>query len=628
MVREQDDFYQALNGQWIDQAEIPADKPATGGFYDLLQTIEDQERDALADFEDGKTKTPAELANFVAFHRLTADWQKREADGVKPLQDELAPLKKLNSWTDFQKQEGTLINQAYTTPLALWVGPDSKNTAINELWLGGPDLILPDVTTYDDEEERERLLGVWSKMVVKLLEATGYSTDEAQTMTNQAIELDAQLAERESSNEELSDYWKNYHPTTLADLKKRLPDYDLGKVLTAVLPDQPDQVIVHDAKFWDQAADIYRPGNFDRFKSWMIIQAVLESAPFLTNDLRVLAGTYGRELSGAKEAANPAKAAFKQAHAFFASVVGLWYGEKFFGPKAKADVTSMVKSLIQVYQDRFDENDWLSPKTLTKAKIKLAALKIKVGYPDYIPPYLTERQVDTDASVLANIARFSQEAQAEHFKRWHQEPDERVWSMPADLVNAYYSPSFNQIVFPAAILQAPFYSLDQPSSANYGGIGTVIAHEITHAFDTNGARFDEHGNLKEWWQPEDFKHFEAQTKLIEDQFDGLPSAGATVNGHLTVSENVADLGGISAALTAAQRQPDFDARIFFENLAKIWRQKASDQFLELLAAIDVHAPAKLRVNVPVKNFDLFFETFGIQPGDGMWQDPKDRVQIW
>lgn len=200
--------------------------------------------------------------------------------------------------------------------------------------------------------------------------------------------------------------------------------------------------------------------------------------------------------------------------------------------------------------------------------------------------------------------------------------------MPAHMVNAYYDPQQNQIVFPAAILQAPFYSLDQSSSANYGGIGAVIAHEISHAFDTNGASFDENGSLNDWWTEEDYEAFKERTQKVVDEFNGLDSYGAKVNGKLTVSENVADLGGVAAALAAAKRDADFSAKDFFESWATIWRQKARPEIMQLLAASDVHGPAKFRVNVTVSNFDDFYTTFDVQPSDKMYRAPEDRVMIW
>ncbi|MFC4761261.1 M13-type metalloendopeptidase [Fructobacillus durionis] len=626
-TRYQDDFYQAVNGEWIDQAKIPADRPVTGGFYDLVEGIEKEERRVLAAIEAGNEKTPAALQEFVKMHQLTKDWDKRAATEKAEIKKFLQPLLDLQSWQDLQKREAELVKESYTTVLEATISPDSKNTSRNELWLASPDLILPDTTSYDNQEQKETLLSTWSKMVKELLEHLDLAEEGAEWV-DQALAFDQLLADRESSSEELSDSWKNYHPMTVEEANAKVPAVTLAKTLEGLVGQVPDKVIVYDGPFFEKAKEVYTEENFAIVKGWMIIQNLLEIAGLLGNDTRVMAGQYGRALSGTKEAVQPAKSAFRQARAFFSQVVGKWYGENYFGPKAKADVEKMVQELIKVYEGRFDQIDWLSDETRAKAKVKLAALAVKVGYPEKLPAYLEERKVDAKASLVDNVQRFSKEAVAEHFAKWGKQPDKSRWGMSADTVNAYYSPDFNQIVFPAAILQAPFYDLKQTASQNFGGIGTVIAHEITHAFDTNGARYDEKGNLKEWWTKEDFAHFEEKTEAVVQAFDGLDSAGAKVNGHLTVSENVADLGGVSAALAATKASGDADVKAFFENFATLWRQKAEPKYLALLATIDVHAPAKLRTNVTVKNFDDFERAFDVQEGDGMYLAPEKRIQIW
>lgn len=627
VVKYQDDFYQAVNQEWLNQAEIPADKPVTGGFYDLADKIEDLERATVKEIEAGQ-KAVAALDQFVALHQLTKDWDRRGQDEAAQVQQFLQPLLKIENWDDFQAAEGQLILDSYTTPLSLTVSPDSKNTARNELWLANPGLILPDTTSYQDEDSKKDLLATWSTMVAGLLQRFGFAEKEAQKLVEETLAFDQILADSESSRETLSDYWKNYHPTALADLTEQFTDYRIAAVIEKVLGQKPEKVIIFDGAFFDKANTIYQEKNFALIKSWSIVQNMLDIAKLLGNQSRIDAGVFGRKLSGAKEAVDADKAAFRQARSFFAQIVGRWYGQTYFGEAAKKDVEKMVQDLIGVYDGRFDQQKWLSAATREKAKVKLAALQVKVGYPDQIPAYLENRKVDVHKSLLENVEDFSKAAVADHFSQWGQAPDTSRWEMPGDLVNAYYSPEFNQIVFPAAILQAPFYDYHQSSSQNFGGIGTVIAHEITHAFDTNGARYDEHGNLKEWWTKGDFEHFEQKTQAVIAAFDGQDSAGAKINGHLTVSENVADLGGVSAALAAAKEQKDFDAKAFFENFATLWRQKAAPAYLAMLAKIDVHAPAKLRTNVILPNFDDFHQTYGIQAGDGMWLDPEKRIQIW
>ena len=287
-----------------------------------------------------------------------------------------------------------------------------------------------------------------------------------------------------------------------------------------------------------------------------------------------------------------------------------------------------MATMIEVYKNRLAQNDWLTPETRDKAIVKLNVIKPYIGYPDELPERYSRKVVDENLTLFENAQKLSQIDIAYSWSKWNQPVDYKEWGMPAHMVNAYYNPQKNLIVFPAAILQAPFYDLHQSSSANYGGIGAVIAHEISHAFDTNGASFDENGSLNNWWTEHDYQAFTERTQKVIDQFEGQDSYGAKVNGKLTVSENVADLGGIAAALEAAKKEADFSAEEFFTNFARIWRMKGREEYMKLLASVDVHAPAKLRTNVQLPNFDDFFTTFDVQEGDGMWRSPGDRVIIW
>ena len=288
----------------------------------------------------------------------------------------------------------------------------------------------------------------------------------------------------------------------------------------------------------------------------------------------------------------------------------------------------MVEQMVKIYQQRLAQNDWLGEKTRAKAILKLDRLGIQVGYPDQIPALYDQLKVDEQATLLENMIQLGKTAAKEMFSRWNQPVDRLRWEMSAATVNAYYHPFKNIIVFPAAILQAPFYSLKQTSSENYGGIGAVIAHEISHAFDNNGALFDEYGNLNNWWTEADLAHFKQLAQKMIAEFDGLPFAGQKVNGKLTVSENIADAGGLSCALAAAKEEDDFDARQFFINWARIWRMKATDQYMQLLLSIDVHSPNKLRANVQAQNQAEFYQAFNVQAGDGMYLAPEKRVNIW
>ena len=291
----------------------------------------------------------------------------------------------------------------------------------------------------------------------------------------------------------------------------------------------------------------------------------------------------------------------------------------------------MVQQMIQIYQERLSKNEWLEEETKKTAILKLNRLGIHVGYPEEIPSiysrFITTSKAD-GGSLIENVEQFNKITSDYSFSRYNQKVDRNEWEMSADTVNAYYHPQKNVIVFPAAILQAPFYDFKQSRSANYGGIGAVIAHEISHAFDNNGAKFDELGNLNDWWTETDLAHFEELTKQMIEQFDDIPFGNGKVNGTLTVSENIADAGGLSCALEAAQLEEDFSGTDLFENWARIWRQKSQEQYIDLLLAVDVHSPNKLRANIQVKNSDEFYHLYDITKSDAMYLEPEKRISIW
>lgn len=624
------DLYAAVNGDWAKQATIPSDHASTGGFMDLVDNIE---QTLMSDFKALLTgeRAPgnAEMAEFKKFYALTRDFDRREADGATPLKPYLAKIEKLTSYADLSAQLADWYRQGLPTPINLGVEPDMKHTSQYALYADAPSLILPDKTYYaKDNPAAKQLLPIYTEMATKLLTMVGYSAATAAEHVARAKQFDALIAPHVKSSEESADYVKDYNPFALTDLLAKIPELDLKPAILALLNDTPDQVIVPQPTYFNALAAILTPANFDRLKSWMLVKTVIGASGTLTEDFRQIGGTYGRALSGRKEARSKEKAAYYLATNYYDQVVGDYYGHKYFGETAKADVHAMVLKMIAVYQRRLKANDWLSKATREKAIVKLEKLTIKVGYPDQIDPLYAKFTVDSTASLFANTQRFDEIQLADMFGHWGQPVDRKKWDMSANTVNAYYSPSNNEIVFPAAILQAPFYSLDQSNSANYGGIGAVMAHEISHAFDNNGAQFDEFGNLNNWWTDADLAHFKDLSKAMIDEFDGIPFAGQKVNGTLTVSENIADAGGLSCALEAAKTADEVDLADFFINWANVWRMKATTEYMQLLLSIDVHAPAELRANVQVKNLDDFYTTFGVQPGDGMYLAPENRVKIW
>ncbi|HJE14902.1 MAG TPA: M13 family peptidase [Lapidilactobacillus dextrinicus] len=633
VTRAQDNLYLSVNGEWAKTAEIPADRSTTGGFADLAVGVEERLLADFAKFRQDLTqvKTP-ELQEAVKLNQLALDFKKRDADGTRPADAMLNKLDKLQNWSDVNQHLADLIKDGTALPFSLGVEPDMKNTSVYLLYVDVPGLILPDKTYYAaDNESGQQLLAVWSEMAIAVLQKFGYDETQATQLVDQAKAFDAAIVPFVKNSEELADYTKQYNPYEFADFLKLTPEIDFATAIPEILASTPEKIVLTQPKYFENLSKLVTPATFDQYKSWLIVNEILSTTGFLSEELRQLGGTYGRAISGQKEAANQEKHAYRLANGYFSDVVGQYYGATYFGDTARQDVTVMIKTMINVYKKRLANNAWLSQATKDKAIIKLNNIVIKVGYPDQVRAIYSQLKIKTAAEggdLLNNILNLAKIFRLDNFAKIKQPVDRTRWAMPGNLVNACYDPSFNDITFPAAILQAPFYSLGQTNSQNYGGIGAVIAHEISHAFDNNGAKFDEQGNMVNWWTDADYAAFEERTQAMIQEFDGISYAGSQVNGKLVISENVADGGGLSCALEAAKEDDDVDLKAFFNNWAKVWRIKATNEYRQLLLSIDVHAPGPLRANVQAQNMDDFYQAFDVTEQDGMWLAPEDRVNIW
>ncbi|MCX2454909.1 M13 family metallopeptidase [Lacticaseibacillus nasuensis] len=628
-ARYQDDLYQAVNGEWQETAVIPADQSRTGGFNDLA---DDVEKKLMADFAavaaGTKPAPDAEFGQAVALYQKASDWATRDAAGIQPVLNRLSALQAVADFTSFNESAASLSNELFPLPFTFSVDPDMKNTKQNAVTLSGPSLILPDTTYYaDGNAQAAKLRQVWHDMATKVLAQTDLSTADQATYVADAEAFDNELAKHVKSNEEWADYPKAYNPQSFAEVAKQFGDFDFTDFAATVFPAKPDPVIVADPRFLAEFTQLFSADTYSRYQHWAYVTELLSNTGYLSNDLRILGGTYGRALSGSPEAPSQAKHAYRLANQFFSEPVGIYYGRTYFGEAAKADVTNLVEKMIATYKRRLG-NSWLSDATKTKAITKLDTMVLKMGYPDAADPVYAKLSVAPADDLLTAVTKLAQVRHADNLAKLTKPVNRNEWAMPGHLVNACYDPSRNDITFPAAILQAPFYALKQTASENLGGIGAVIAHEISHGFDNNGAQFDEFGNLSNWWTDADYAQFKTKTQQMIDEFDGLETEGGKVNGRLIVSENIADAGGLAAALETAQNLPDADLRAFFMNWARIWRQKARVEFQQFMLAIDVHAPAKLRANIQPRNLDAWYETFDVQPGDGMYLEPAKRVHIW
>lgn len=623
-----EDFYEAVNGEWLKTAVIPADMPVTGGFNDLVVKTENI---LIKDFNENNLDKYSDsmMKEFIKFYNLTKNMEKRKEEGVKGLIPYVEKLENLKDFNDFNNIITEWVINGFSLPFSLVVSADMKDAVNNALYLDVPSIILPDKTYYSEEHpKKEELLQKFKEMSLNILGMYGMAKDKALNLVNDMFEFDKLLYPNMKTSVELADYTKVYNVRNLEEVEKYSDFISFNKIIKNIFGFIPNKVIVTEPVFYEKYNEIIKKENFKLLKSWLIVKLILGNTSSLTNEMRIEGGSYTRYLSGVDEAQNIEKYSYYFATGIYSDVISVYYGEKYFGEKAKKDVHNMVVSMIEVYKDRLAKNNWLNEETSKNAIKKLEKFGILVGYPDKYSEVYNKLVLNENKTFFENVIDFKAYLAKDKLDSLAKPVDKSKWHMPSNMVNAYYDPTGNLICFPAAILQAPFYSIEQTKSENYGGIGAVIGHEISHAFDNNGAKFDEKGNLNNWWTKEDFEVFDNKAKDMINQFDGIPFGSSKVNGKLTVSENIADAGGLSCSLEALKRTGDFNLEEFFVNFAKIWCMKAKPEYIDLLLSVDVHAPGRLRATIQPKNLEEFYETFDIIEGDKMYLAPEKRVSIW
>lgn len=569
------------------------------------------------------------LKKAVELYKLARDFKRRNEDGAKPIQADLTLLESIRDFADFNLKAADLFKASFALPFVLNVDADMKNTKINVLQFIGPSTFLPDTTTYKSDAA-EQLLGVLSKQSVNLLKMAGVSEDQAKEYVEDALKFDKKISEVVKSTEEWADYPAMYNPTSMEDFEGKIHDFKIDYFLKEALGEVPDRIIVTEPRFLEHFDELINEDNFDEIKGWMIVKFINGAAAYLSQDFREAAFPFSQALTGQPELASQEKQAYRLANSVFSEVVGVYYGRTYFGEEAKKDVLTMIHQMLDVYEKRIRENDWLSEETKHKAIVKLRALILKIGYPDKIEEIYNRLNVTPEnegGSLYSNVRAADIEQVKYNVEKLHKPVDRTVWLMPGNLVNACYDPQRNDLTFPAAILQAPFYDLKQDRAENFGGIGTVIAHEVSHAFDNNGAQFDEYGNMKNWWTDEDYAEFKKRTQAEIDLFDGIKYGPVTLNGKQIVSENIADQGGLTAAVEANKGE-NGDMKKLFENFARIWANKQLTESIKTQVSVDVHAPGPERANVQSQCQEEFYKAFDVKEGDGMWLDPEKRVVIW
>lgn len=629
LLRE--NYYEAVNKDWLEKAVIPSDKPSMSAFVELHLEIEELLLELASKWDQDQTGLNDHLLNFVKLHKMTKDFDKRSELGVKPFKQIEELLSKVNSLKDLEEDFANLVYSSIDLPIWFSVMQDFMNSNNQVLYFGATGLFLPDTSYYHNEQMHAQLMPMFKMTTMQVLKLYGLSDEVANKLLEEAVQFDALLVPVTKSSVEAADYVKMYNPLTREEVKDKVNTLNILKIADTLVGEEIDKLVVTNLDFIEKFDEIINEENFELLKSWLLVSNYLAFASYLTEELRVAGGAFGRAMSGIQAPQAKEKAAFYSAYNSFSQVVGLYYGEHYFGPQAKEDVRHMVFEMIEVYKNRIRVNDWLQQETKEKAIKKVETLTVHVGYPDELPSYYDHfivKGYEEGSNLLTEKVKMSEFVIKDRYAKYNKEPNKNLWQMPASMVNAYYSPQNNQIVFPAAILQKPYYSLDQHPSENYGGIGAVMAHEISHAFDNNGAKFDETGSLNNWWTESDLKAFEERSKDMIELFDGLETGHGKCNGELTVSENIADSGGIRAALEASKKDENHNIELFFKNWARVWRQKSSEQYAQLLLTVDVHGPAILRANMQLSNLEEFQDFYELKEDDPMFLAKDKMVKIW
>lgn len=629
-VRIQDDLYNHVNQEWLEKAVIPDDKPTTGGFAVLADDVEETLIKDLNSMCEKNEYPNDYLKRACTLYKAIKNVKKRNKDGARPALRNLEKIKKLTGISHLNRNLKDFVLKGFPLPFDIAVSDDMKDSNKHCLMLSGPSVILPDVSYYKEgmEGQKQALLGMWKNMASEVLKYSKLSSEEQALFIDDTLKFDAIIATLVKSNEEWSEYTKSYNPMKTSKVASMLKPIAFKKLLSNLFGFVPEVVVVAEPRFLKGFKTLFNQENFELYKHWAYVKELLASTNVLSEQLREIGSSYRRALSGIAKMSSVEKFAYQLTGQLFSEPIGLYYGEKYFGEEAKKDVVEMVNEIIETYKRRVAENDILEEATKQKAILKLSTMRVKMGYPDKVDEFYDKLVFDEKASLYDIVCTLSKAYKEHSFSKLTLPVNKDLWVMPGHMVNACYNPTCNDITFPAAILQAPFYSIKQTRSENLGGIGAVIGHEISHAFDNNGAKCDENGNLNNWWSKNDFKKFDKKTKAMIKQFDGMELPWGKVNGSFIVSENIADNGGMAVTLDIMAHMNNKNYEEYFKNWARVWCMKAKEEYLKLLLSVDVHGPAILRANIPPRNFKEWYETFNVKKTDKMYISPSKRIVIW
>jgi putative endopeptidase len=634
------DFFEYADGNWLKKTEIPAAYSGWGSFYILNDNNLDKIKGILLNVEKEKNAKNGSSAQLVGdFYYTGMDSAKIDDNGYKPIQKDLEAVDAIKNMNDFYK-ELAYVQLGYSNPLfGFGSGADAKNSAMNIAQLDQSGLGLPDRDYYlkNDSSTIATRQG-YTKLMKKLFMLVGYDSVKAEASADSILSLETELAKASMPRVQERDPHNVYHKMSVKKLIDLSPDFNWNEYFTAIGVPKPGDVNVAQPDFFKEISSVVKSTPLSTLKEYLKWNIIRTASPYLSdNFVQIDFDFYGKDLNGTKVMQPRWKRVMGTVDRQIGMEVGKLFVKKYFPPYAKKRALDMVHSLMASLKNRIEKLEWMSPETKKTALAKLAAYTVKIGYPDKWKSYkgLNINKNSYFGNVLSATIFNSKKDLAKIGKP----VDKTEWGMTPQTVNAYYNPPNNEIVFPAGILQPPFFDPKADDAINYGGIGCVIGHEMTHGFDDQGRQYDPQGNLKDWWTKQDEKNFDARAQRIIDQFDSYIEVDTIhVNGKLTEGENIADLGGVNISFDAFMKTAEYKsgkkidgftpAQRFFLSFANIWKIKNRPQRLKLRAKVDPHSPEHYRVDGPLSNTPAFWKAFDVKPGSPMRMPEDKRVHIW
>ncbi|MEP0266011.1 M13 family metallopeptidase [Dokdonia sp.] len=641
-VSPKNDFYNYVNGSWMKNTEIPADRTSWGGFSVLRKSTDADVLEILAEAKaSGKYSPGSDQAKALAIFDTKLDTVARNKAGITPLLPALEEIDGIKNLVDLQTVLST--NPAVSSPfISIGAGADLNDSSMNAVYLGANGLGLPDRDYYLEQDTKSKeIREEYKKHVARMLQMLGDSEADATAAAEKILAMETTLAEPRLDKVESRDA-RNFNNVRSIDQADAIfSSIDIKKMISDIgITKKFDSLIVTQLKYSGALDTFLKETSIDDLKTLVRWDTFNSASGLLSTDIETANWEfYSKYLSGAKKQRAADERALATVNGTVGEALGQLYVDAKFPPEAKASAETMIKNVIEAYKSRIQDLDWMGAETKTKAIEKLDKFTVKIAYPNKWEDY-SAMEVSADKTYFENMTAVGKWGQDKNYADIGEPVDKSKWGMSPQTVNAYFNPLNNEIVFPAAILQPPFYNYTADEAVNYGGIGAVIGHEISHAFDDSGARFDSDGNLKNWWTDDDLKAFTERGNALAEQYSSLEVLDSVyVNGKFTLGENIGDLGGVLGAYDGLQkffkengRPDDIDGftaeQRFFMSWATVWRTKARDESIRTQVKTDPHSPGQVRAIQPLLNVDAFYKAFDIKEGDDMYLAPEKRVRIW